>query len=196
MASSGSHWNSGAKLYRQSETLNAKSPHSITRYTLMLNIIESSGKAPEVSIVNFSIEWYVEDQVLFVKHWGPTRADEVRLQMEMMNHQLDLSSAQSIHVIIDLSSVTRALSVKEFPKAFGSYKTHPKYRWTMMVGQKDPLVRFASTVATNLFRAPLRTFDTNEQAVEFLRSIDPEIDWTKANPLVLERPIPETAIGA
>ena len=147
-------------------------------------------------MVNYSIEWYVEDQVLFVKHWGATQADEVRLQMEMMNNQLDLSPAQSIHVIIDLSGVTKALSVKDFPKAFGSYKTHPKYRWTMMVGQKDPLVRFASTVATNLFRAPLRTFDTNSQAVEFLKSIDPAIDWSKADQSVLERPIPEIAIGA
>jgi hypothetical protein len=146
--------------------------------------------------MNFSIEWYVEDQVLFVKHWGPSQPDAVRTQMEMMNQQLDRSPAQSIHVMIDLSDVTKALSVKDFPKAFGSYKTHPKYRWTMMVGQKDPLVRFASTVATNLFRAPLRTFDTNSQAVEFLKTIDPTIDWSKADQSVLERPIPENAIGA
>ena len=152
-----------------------------------------SGEGPETIMVNYSIEWYVEDQVLFVKHWGATQADEVRTQMETMNHQLDLSSGQSIHVIIDLSQVTKALSVKDFPKAFAHYKTHPKYRWTMMVGQKDPLVRFASTVATNLFRAPLRTFDTNPQAVEFLKSIDPAIDWSKADQSVLERPIPEVA---
>ena len=143
--------------------------------------------------MNFSIEWYVEDQVLFVKHWGATQADEVKIQMETMNHQLDLSAGQSIHVIIDLSDVTKALSVKDFPKAFAHYKTHPKYRWTMMVGQKDPLVRFASTVATNLFRAPLRTFPTNAQAVAFLKTIDPAIDWSKANQSVLERPIPEMA---
>ena len=146
--------------------------------------------------MNFSIEWYVEDQVLFVKHWGPTQADAVRTQMESMNHQLDLSTGQSIHVIIDLSEVTKALSMKDFPKAFAHFKTHPKYRWTMMVGQKDPMVRFASTVATNLFRAPLRTFDTNAQAVAFLKTIDPAIDWSKAKQSVLERPIPETAIGA
>ena len=146
-------------------------------------------------MVNFSIEWYVEDQVLFVKHWGATKAEEVRIQMETMNHQLDLSAGQLIHVIIDLSAVTKALSVKDFPKAFAHFKTHPKYRWTMMVGQKDPLVRFASTVATNLFRAPLRTFDTNPQAVEFLKTIDPSIDWSKANQSVLERPITEVAIG-
>jgi hypothetical protein len=143
--------------------------------------------------VNFSIEWYVEDQVLFVKHWGATKAEEVRIQMETMNHQLDLSTGQSIHVIIDLSEVTKALSMKDFPKAFAHFKTHPKYRWTMMVGQKDAMVRFASSVATNLFRAPLRTFNTNEQAIEFLRTIDPAIDWSKANQSVLERPIPEVA---
>ncbi len=147
-------------------------------------------------IVQYSIEWYVEDQVLFVKHWGPTQADDVREQMATMNQRLDSSPAQSIHVIIDLSEVTKALSMKDFPKAFAHFKTHPKYRWTMMVGQKDPLVRFASTVATNLFRAPLRTFDTNAQAVAFLKTMDPEIDWSKANQSVLERPIPEIAIGA
>ncbi len=65
-----------------------------------------------------------------------------------------------------------------------------------MVGQKDPLVRFASTVATNLFRAPLRTFETNSQAVAFLKTIDPAIDWSKADQSVLERPIPQMAIGA
>lgn len=142
-------------------------------------------------MVNYSIEWYVPDQILFVKHWGATQADEVREQMTLMNQQLELSPAESIHVIIDLSGVTKALKVKDFQKAFAHYKTHPKYRWTMMVGQKDPLVRFASTVATTLFRAPLRAFNTNSEAVEFLKSIDPMIDWSKANPSVLEQPIPE-----
>ena len=144
-------------------------------------------------MVNYSIEWYIADQVLFVKHWGATQADEVREQMAQMNHQLDLSSGESIHVIIDLSSVTKALKVKDFPRAFAHYKTHPKYRWTMMVGQKDPLVRFASTVATTLFRAPLRAFDTLPEATAFLKTIDPMIDWTQANASVLERPVPESA---
>ncbi len=144
-------------------------------------------------MVNYRIEWYIPDQILFVKHWGATQADEVRVQMETMNAELERSTSDSIHVIIDLSGVTKALKVKDFPKAFAHYKTHPKYRWTMMVGQKDPLVRFASTVATTLFRAPLRAFSTNSEAVEFLKTIDPMIDWSKANPSVLERPIPESA---
>jgi hypothetical protein len=163
---------------------------------MMVIILNIVAQRREAMIVNYSIEWYVEDQVLFVKHWGATQPEEVREQMEKMNHQLDLSTGQSIHVIIDLSAVTKALSVKDFPKAFAHFKTHPKYRWTMMVGQKDPLVRFASTVATNLFRAPLRTFPTNAEAVAFLKSIDPAIDWSKANQSVLERPIPEMALGA
>ncbi len=88
----------------------------------MVIILNLAALRREAIIVNFSIEWYVEDQVLFVKHWGATQPEAVRLQMETMNQKLDESAGQLIHVIIDLSAVTKALGVKDFPKAFAHFK--------------------------------------------------------------------------
>ena len=140
--------------------------------------------------MGFSAEWYLPDKILYARNWGDTTPESVRLQVDTLDQMLTDSAAGSIYVILDLTQVTKALNLKDFPKAFGSYKTNPKYGWMLMVGQKDPLVRFASGVATTLFKAKQRTFNSLPEAIEFLRTVDPDINWSTADPGVLTRPIP------
>lgn len=145
--------------------------------------------------MGFSTEWYLLDKILYVRNWGETTPEGVRLQMDALNQKLEESPASDIYVVIDLTHVTKALSIKDFPKTFSHYKTNPKYEWMLMVGQKDPLVRFASSVATTLFKAKQRTFPTVTEALDFLKVVDPDIDWTNADASVLTRPIPDTGLG-
>ncbi|MCA0454305.1 MAG: hypothetical protein LCI00_10060 [Chloroflexi bacterium] len=140
--------------------------------------------------MGFSAEWYLADKILYARNWGKTTPESVRKQVDTLDQMLTDSAAGSIYVILDLTQVTKALNLRDFPKAFGSYKTNPKYGWMLMVGQKDPVVRFASGVATTLFKAKQRSFNTVTEAVDFLRNVDPDIDWSTVDPSVLTRPIP------
>lgn len=142
--------------------------------------------------MGFSAEWYIPDRILYARNWGETTVEDIRLQVETLNQMMTDSTSSLIYVILDLTQVTKALNLKDFPKAFGSYKTNPKYGWMLMVGQKDPLVRFASSVATTLFKAKQRTFANVTEALEFLKVVDPDIDWSTVDPAVLVRPIPST----
>ena len=97
MASNGNRWNSGAKpypLYEMAVSRGNRYTRSDNYAAMMVINRNVAAQSREAIIVNFSIEWYVEDQVLFVKHWGATQAEDVRTQMETMNHQLDLSTGQ------------------------------------------------------------------------------------------------------
>lgn len=140
--------------------------------------------------MGFSAEWYIPDKILYARNWGETTPEDIRIQVSTLDQMITESASSSIYVILDLTQVTKALSLKDFPKAFGSYKTNPKYGWMLMVGQKDPLVRFASNVATTLFKAKQRTFNNVTEALEFLKAVDPDLDWSTTEPAVLTRPIP------
>ncbi len=140
--------------------------------------------------MGFNAEWYIPGKILYARNWGETTLEDIRIQVETLNQMMTESVSDSIYIILDLTQVTKALNLKDFPKAFGSYKTNPKYGWMLMVGQKDPLVRFASNVATNLFKAKQRTFNNVPEALDFLKVVAPELDWSTADAAVLTRPIP------
>jgi hypothetical protein len=131
------------------------------------------------------MQWYVEHQVIFVKYWGEVTLDETRRQIEMNFFYNDQSTAPLVHAIIDLSGVTKPLNMAEMAAALKGLKPHPRSGWMITVGEKDPVVRFLSSVARQLFKLRQRAFHTFEEAVEFLKGMDTTIDWNKADLTVL-----------
>lgn len=141
--------------------------------------------------MNYSNRWYITNEILYVRYWHESTPEIVVQQIDEMYTMLNQSSGNAIHVIVDATYVTKPLSVKDYSKLVGHYKTHPKYRWTLMVAQKNALIRFVSTIGMHLFNTRQRTFDTVDEALAFLKEIDPDINWSQADPSVLTESIPE-----
>lgn len=139
------------------------------------------------------VEWYIENQIIFTRFWGETTLREVLEHGDELDAYFDQSDRPLVHLITDASQVTKGITLKDAAQLAKEGHLHPKSGWSIMVGQKDMLVKFATNVARQLFKMRQRTFDTNEEALAFLKEIDVTIDWSKADPRVVET-MPESLI--
>jgi len=129
--------------------------------------------------------WYIQDAVIYVKFWGETTVDDMRQFIQDAYELSDLSDRSLVHVIADSSRVTKGVNIKDVMKTLSNVKPHPKAGWNITIGEKDKLIRFTTDVARQLLRVRTRSFNTIDEAVTFLKDIDPSIDWDKANKMVL-----------
>jgi len=129
--------------------------------------------------------WYIQDAVIYVKFWGETTVDDMRQFIQDAYELSDQSDRSLVHVIADSSRVTKGVNIKDVMKTLSNVKPHPKAGWNITIGEKDKLIRFTTDVARQLLRVRTRSFNTIDEAVTFLKDIDPSIDWDKANKMVL-----------
>jgi hypothetical protein len=127
------------------------------------------------------MQWYVDNKILFIQYWGEVTVDDLRRQIELNNRYIDESDAPLVHMIIDVSQITQPASMKDLTAALAGFKPHPRGGWTITVGEKDPLTKFVSYIGRQLFRLRQRSFETFQQAVDFLKFMDTTIDWSKAD---------------
>ena len=129
--------------------------------------------------------WYIQGAVIYVKFWGETTVDDMRQFIQDAYELSDQSDRSLVHVIADSSRVTKGVNIKDVMKTLSNVKPHPKAGWNITIGEKDKLIRFTTDVARQLLRVRTRSFNTIDEAVTFLKDIDPSIDWDKANKMVL-----------
>ena len=130
-------------------------------------------------------QWYVPESVIYTQFSGETTVEDMTQYIQDAYRLSDLSSRSLIHVIADSSRVTKGVNIKEVMKTVSNVKPHPKAGWNITVGEKDKIIRFTTDVARQLLRLRTRSFDTINEAVTFLKDIDPSIDWTTIDQLVL-----------
>lgn len=142
--------------------------------------------------MNYSNQWYIPHHVLYVRYWGESTAEIVLQQIDEMYAMLDESGADAVQVIMDVTQVTKPLSVKDYPRIISRFKAHPKYAWTLIIAQQNALVRFVSSVGVQLFGRHQRIFDTQDQALAFLKGLIPGVDLALADQSVLSDAVPGT----
>jgi len=131
------------------------------------------------------IGWYIEGEVIYVQNRLETGAEEIHQLLKEINEYIAQSNRPLVHVINDLSQVTRPSSLVETAQALKGVRPDPRMGWTIMIGEQDKLVKFMSSIARQLLRLRQRSFDTLPQALDFLRDIDSGRDWSKADETVL-----------
>lgn len=125
-----------------------------------------------------TVAWYEVHRVIFVQHEG-------RLTQEMVSRWNSLAAdlmdtapehVRKVHIILDTTHVTGVdLDLKaamENPNV-KRLVSHPKYGWGIYVGNKrNPLYMFLASVIGQKMNESLKFFDTEAEAVDFLRNQD------------------------
>lgn len=133
----------------------------------------------------FRMGWYIEPQVIFAQFWGEMTVEDLQHYFEMTNQYAEHSSSPLVHTIADVSQITKPLNMVELASVMKGFRTHEHVGWTITLGEKDPMLRFVSSIARQLLRLRQRTFDSFHEAVDFLKEMDTNIDWNRANPSAL-----------
>ncbi|MBI1282638.1 MAG: hypothetical protein GC179_31210 [Anaerolineaceae bacterium] len=134
----------------------------------------------------FSVNWYIKDEIVYVRYSGATTGDELRDSLIMTKEFIESSSREFVHVINDVSDVTEALSVKESMAIVRDVGSHPRAGWTFSIGVKSSIVKMGSGLGASIFKLRYRAFDTLEQALAHLRQFDQRISWDKVEIAVPE----------
>ncbi|HUN07752.1 MAG TPA: hypothetical protein PLQ56_14175 [Aggregatilineales bacterium] len=131
--------------------------------------------------------WYIENQVLFVHIWGDTDLDDYISYFQQSYEAYDQSDAPVIHTIVDASGVNKQANLIDVQRALPKTR-HPRSGWTVTVkdGPGSVMARFVMTMVSKVLNLHFRHFDTLDEALEFLRHIDPNLDWDQARQSVLK----------
>jgi hypothetical protein len=129
----------------------------------------------------YSIRWYIEGEVIYIQNRLETSTQELHDLLMDINAYIAQSERPLVHVINDLSQVTKPFSLVEIAQALKGIRPDPRMGWVIMVGEKDKLVKFISSIARQLLHVRQRSYETLEEALDFLRDIDSGLDWSKAD---------------
>jgi hypothetical protein len=129
------------------------------------------------------IDWYIPGQVLYASSWGEVTIEQL-IEHIATNQRLVREGTHSlVHTISNVTHLTKYPPIYESVKVFNQFRhsAPPNTGWALTVGFKDPVVKFATTVIQQLFGVRLRSFDTVDEAVDFIKTVDRELDWTQAD---------------
>ncbi len=130
--------------------------------------------------------WYIEGQVSYAQCISPCDAEEFRAGLEEIDVLLGQGQRPLIHTIVDLTRLEESIGLVQMAKAIRGRKPDPRVGWVIMVGEQNKVVRFSASVVRQILQMRQRSFDTLDEALDFLRDIDSGIDWSRADNSVFD----------
>lgn len=120
----------------------------------------------------FEVSWLVEGQIIHANLKGKITVEEIQENSELAISMFESTDAALVHVLTneaDLDSLP--MSLKLVSEATG-FLQHPKTGWMIMYGSDDRIPRFMTAMITGMTKVRHRRFDTLEESLEFLMSVD------------------------
>jgi len=118
-----------------------------------------------------SAEWLTENEIILAKLWGHLTYSE----MNHINEELleMISSANNkIHIIFDVHELNKFPTEIQMLRASGAYLQHDNLSSLVLVGIQNQIVRFLSSVVTQLTQTNMRQAKTVEDAIMLINQID------------------------
>ncbi len=121
--------------------------------------------------------WLVEDRVLQVDLSGDVDAEMVLAAATKAAEFIDAAPDQSvvplIHALVDAAEIASfPKTLKEFADVYKPMASHQQMGWVLLYGTDDPLIRFITNAASQMYSTRYRQFATRAEALAFLQDID------------------------
>ena len=117
--------------------------------------------------------WFLESRIFYNEYWGDVTAEEIRQLAEFNLEYLDHSDAPLVHAFINIEAMgSFPVNLSALRDSTLTTLRHPKMGWLIAYGKNNRFVSFLIPLVTQLFQTRYRLFDTYEEAVAFLQSVD------------------------
>ena len=137
--------------------------------------------------MSYSIEWYIENEIIYVHYSGTTTVDDMRNAMTTTKSMIDESPRQLVHVISDVGDVIETLAPKDALKVAREVGTHPRAGWSIVLREQSVVMKIGIMFGSTVLQMRNRAFDTMEETVAFLKTMDTTLNWDHVNQSVLIR---------
>jgi hypothetical protein len=129
----------------------------------------------------YTVNWYIPDELIYVHYTGVTTAEELRDCLLKMRSFIESSPCELVHAISDVGDIVEAVPLKDSLKIVRDVGHHPRAGWTISIREKSVLLKMGSALGSSVFKLRFRAFDTLDEAVAYLRSVDESLSWDKVN---------------
>lgn len=135
--------------------------------------------------MSYSINWYIENEIIYTHYSGIVTADEMRDSMLAGMDMIDKSPRQLVHTIADVGDVTEPLNPKIALEITREVGTHERSGWNFILRETSLLIKIGVAFGTSVLKIRTRTFDTMDELQEFLSQQDTELQWDKADKTII-----------
>lgn len=133
----------------------------------------------------YSVDWYIEDEIIYLYYEGESTADELRESLLTMIDMIKKSPRQWVHVLTDVGDVTQPVSPKISLDVIRDVGTDQKMGWNIVLREQSVMMKIGIAFGSSIFKTRTRTFDTIEEAEAFLAEKDTAINWDNVNKSVI-----------
>jgi len=124
------------------------------------------------------IKWYIQDHVLIARYYGHVSAEDIHKQYLEGIRMSESVDTALVHMIADIADVTSfPKNVMEFQGSFGEKAKNAG--WVVLVGE-NKMIRFLSSIISNLMKLRFAYVNTHDEAVEFITARDPFLSLEEA----------------
>jgi hypothetical protein len=89
---------------------------------------------------------------------------------QLMRDYLDAGTGALVHHLADLRELDGMPGLAALGKF--TYVKHPQMGWQVSFGLRRPLVKMLANIMSQVFKMRSRDFDTLEEALDFLQTVD------------------------
>ncbi len=116
--------------------------------------------------------WFIPEKIILLRATGDLSTDDIIQSTEEGVALIESCSTPNVHVLFDtedLVSFTR--DVFALSNAVQKLMGHPRYGWFVMFGRNDPIVRFITSIVTQVFKRHFKICMDRQEAVDFLQAL-------------------------
>ena len=118
----------------------------------------------------YELTWLVEGRVVLGKFSGQLKEEDIPAFDELMLTHLNAGTGALVHHLADLRELDSMPGLAGLSKF--TYVKHPHMGWQISFGLRRPLVKMVANIMSQVFKVRTRDFDTLEEALAFLQSVD------------------------
>lgn len=124
--------------------------------------------------MSYTVEWYLAGRIDYVTYSGVLTDDDIITSSSVMLPFLE-ASPHPIHALINVTGLTE-LAVN-FAKSINNEviaqaSSHRKLGWVLYFDKANPVYMFMASVKAQTHNERVRFFDSEEEALLFLESVD------------------------
>ncbi len=122
----------------------------------------------------YQIGWLVENRVILMTFTDKLITEDVFAIDKEVIRLFESSPESKVYTLADLTRNTSLPPLANLMNKLQSPK-HPKYAFAITYGYSNSLVRTILLVLVSIFRMKYRNLRTREEALRFLRTIEPTL---------------------
>ena len=120
------------------------------------------------------IGWQIENAIIQIRLWGDVSIEDFPDYDRLILEHIEQSGNPLVHVCIDMTAVRDfPNNVSKVQKAL-THISHPRLGWSIVITESR-VIRFVAYMVTQISKARFRAFNTREEVLAFLHTVDATI---------------------